>query len=207
MAERKRSADDVIDLVVRDGFTATCDNPSADLYQEQMRIFPDAKVVLTVRDSSAKWASSWKVLMSFIEVQERPFTLSYPSFLQFVPFMNAWKRMRGIIGATHLGLPQGALIRSWSNQADPDAWLAKQYEAHNAHVISHVPADRLLVFNVKEGWGPLCQFLGKEVPPDDEPFPFVNESAELALAEKVMKGITYMWIPAVASVVTLATSA
>ena len=37
-----------------------------------------------------------------------------------------------------------------------------------------VPADRLLVFSVKEGWEPVCKFLGKPIP--DEPFPFVNDS-------------------------------
>ena len=42
-------------------------------------------------------------------------------------------------------------------------------------VKSEVPSDRLLVFQVKEGWGPLCQFLGVSVP--EEPFPNVNDTA------------------------------
>ena len=102
---------------------------------------------------------------------------------------------------THLGLPQGALIRGWAQQPDPDAWLATQYEAHNAQVKAHVPADRLLVFNVKEGWAPLCAFLGKQVP--NEPFPFVNESADLEMAAKVMRRLSYAWLPAVAVAVGL----
>ena len=39
-----------------------------------------------------------------------------------------------------------------------------------------VPKDRLLEFQLQQGWGPLCEFLGKEVP--DTPFPHINESAE-----------------------------
>ena len=42
-------------------------------------------------------------------------------------------------------------------------------------VKSEVPSDRLLVFQVKEGWGPLCQFLGVPVP--EEAFPNVNDTA------------------------------
>jgi len=193
-AEGKISCDAVLEMVARDGFTATCDNPPADVYAEQLKKYPNAKVVLTVRDSSAKWATSWRVLMHFIEVQERPFSLLYPTFIQWVPFMRAWKRMRGYIG-THLGLPPGMLIRGWSSQPDPDAFLMACYEKHNRQVVASVPADRLLVFNVKEGWAPLCAFLGKEVPP--EPFPFANETADLEFAKKVMVVLSYAWLPAV----------
>ncbi len=197
-AEGRASSDAVFDMVARDGFTATCDNPPADLYREQLRKYPNAKVVLTVRDSSAKWVASWKVLMAFVAVQERPFSLGYPTFIQWVPFMRAWKRMRGVIG-THLGLPSGELVRGWARKPDPDGWLAAQYEAHNAQVMASVPPAQLLTFNVKEGWAPLCEFLGKEVPA--EPFPFVNESAELEAATKAMVRVTYAWLPAAVALV------
>jgi hypothetical protein len=61
-----------------------------------------------------------------------------------------------------------------------------------------VPAARLLVFNVKEGWAPLCAFLEKEVP--DSPFPFVNEAGDIEFARKAMITLTYAWIPAAAAV-------
>lgn len=192
-AEGEASIDEVMDMVVRGGYTATCDDPPADLYAAQLRKYPDAKVVLTVRDTAAKWAASWRVLVDFIEVQERPFSLRYPTFIQWIPFMRAWKRMRNVIG-THLGLPPGQLIRGWSAQSDPDVWLAAQYEAHNEQVRANVPPGKLLVFNVKEGWGPLCAFLGKGVPA--EPFPFVNESADLERARRAMVVLSYAWLPA-----------
>ena len=65
-----------------------------------------------------------------------------------------------------------------------------------------MPPSNLLVFNVKQGWEPLCTFLGKEVPA--EPFPNVNESAELERASKVMVALSYAWIPAVAASLALA---
>ena len=45
----------------------------------------------------------------------------------------------------------------------------------NEQVKERVPAERLLVYDVKEGWGPLCDFLGVEAPVD-EPFPHLNDA-------------------------------
>ena len=58
--------------------------------------------------------------------------------------------------------------------------------AHNAEVQERVPPDRLLVFRVQDGWEPLCEFLGHDVP--DEPFPKTNEGVETiqAWAHKVL---------------------
>lgn len=50
------------------------------------------------------------------------------------------------------------------------------YHRHNQWVRDNVAADRLLEFNVKQGWEPLCKFLDKPIP--SEPFPFVNEKEE-----------------------------
>jgi hypothetical protein len=51
------------------------------------------------------------------------------------------------------------------------------FNRHNEEVKRRVPKERLLVYEVKEGWGPLCEFLGVEEP--DKPFPHVNEAAEI----------------------------
>jgi Sulfotransferase domain len=45
----------------------------------------------------------------------------------------------------------------------------------NEDVTERVPAEKLLVYEVKEGWGPLCDFLGVEAPVD-EPFPHLNDA-------------------------------
>ncbi|MFO0946787.1 MAG: sulfotransferase [Planctomycetota bacterium] len=51
------------------------------------------------------------------------------------------------------------------------------FEKHNQEVRETVPADRLLVFRVQDGWAPLCDFLGCEVPAG-VPFPHLNEGRE-----------------------------
>lgn len=97
------------------------------------------------------------------------------------------------MGTTHLELPQCHLLKEWKDY--PDGWIEEQYERHNQHVIDHVPSDNLLVFNVKEGWKPLCEFLGKPV--HDKPFPHVkvNTSAGLLELKGTLEMVVYLWIP------------
>ena len=62
-----------------------------------------------------------------------------------------------------------------------------------AQVIRDVPADRLLVFEVKEGWAPLCKFLG--VPQPEGPFPNTNDTKEMQRKLGVLKKICFaIWI-------------
>jgi hypothetical protein len=54
--------------------------------------------------------------------------------------------------------------------------LISVYQAHNARVREVIPAQRLLVYEVSQGWGPLCEFLGVAVP--EGPMPKVNSTEE-----------------------------
>ena len=56
------------------------------------------------------------------------------------------------------------------------------YREHCDMVRGLVPKERLLEWSVQDGWEPLCQFLGKEVP--DEPFPHANTAAGFKAREK-----------------------
>lgn len=57
------------------------------------------------------------------------------------------------------------------------AWDAELYDKHNAHVQELIPKSQLLVFDVREGWEPLCRFL--QVPVPNEEFPRLNETAAM----------------------------
>ena len=52
-----------------------------------------------------------------------------------------------------------------------------EFEKWNKSVIDYVPNDRLLVYQVKEGWGPLCNFLNKPIP--NIPFPYKNKTKNM----------------------------
>ncbi|CAG5111057.1 Oidioi.mRNA.OKI2018_I69.chr2.g5393.t1.cds [Oikopleura dioica] len=55
--------------------------------------------------------------------------------------------------------------------------LENAYTEWNDHVIAKIPQDQLLVFNVKQGWEPLCRFLNKPIP--NEPFPNTNKKSDV----------------------------
>ena len=81
------------------------------------------------------------------------------------PHVRDWLDMAiGIIGKT--GFPLGLDV----------AGLAKAFDAHTEAVKAEIPAERLLVYEVKQGWEPLCKFLGVPVPPDA--FPRTNDRAD-----------------------------
>jgi hypothetical protein len=63
--------------------------------------------------------------------------------------------------------------RIFAGRIDDRAHVIRVFERHIAEVKEAISADRLLVFDVREGWAPLCAFLGRSVP--DEPFPQVND--------------------------------
>ena len=66
------------------------------------------------------------------------------------------------------------------------------FKSHRAEVCSHVPASQLLVFDVQEGWEPLCKF--QEVPIPDGPFSNINNSNEVRLVFNTIKTVAWLAI-------------
>ena len=65
-----------------------------------------------------------------------------------------------------------------------DSWVT--------HVKNTVPSDRLLVFEAKQGWNPLCEFLDLPIPID--PYPHVNDAASMLTLFKILRLISYTTI-------------
>lgn len=188
------SVQNIMERIVEDGYNVVVENPSSDVYEEILCLYPEAKVILTIRDDPSKFEKSWKTLMDTMVVTEQPFSFRFPSFFGWVPLFRRLREIRYFMGTTHLGLPAGMLTHGWRKQ--PEGWLGAQYDRHNKHVQETLSSDQLLVFNVKEGWAPLCQFLGCPVP-QDEPFPHsrVNDTSSLMKLKQAFTVITYAWIP------------
>lgn len=148
-------------------FQATVDFPACIYYRELLQAFPDAKVVLTVRDPE-RWFDS------FLTLQQ---TTDRFRVFRFIP------RARRFLAFVDVLLPM-----VFTDPRDRARCL-EVFERHNREVQEHVPKDRLLVFRVQEGWQPLCDFLGHE-PPAGIPFPHLNEGKETleALARERLFG-------------------
>ncbi len=139
-----------------DGYRSTCDWPACTFWRELRAANPDAKIVLTRRDPDAWYASFSKTILE---------SLQRPIEDEDDPVMAAHSRMtRALIFERTLG---GDLSREHTL-----AMLA----AHEQDVIDSVPTDALLVYDVADGWEPLCAFLDVSVP--DEPFPNTNTTSD-----------------------------
>jgi hypothetical protein len=137
---------------VFEGFSATVDWPSATFYRQLADHYPQAKVILTERDADA-WFDSTQATIFANDFDKVP----DPTF-------------RGMITRVVGDLFDGRIH-------DRDHAISV-YRRHNEEVRRVIPADRLLVYEVSQGWGPLCDFLGYPVP--DTPLPKVNSREEFA---------------------------
>jgi Sulfotransferase domain len=143
------------DLLFRD-FTATVDWPAARWWREIAAHYPDAKVLLSVREEEG-WYKS------MIDTIYQPMKWPVPDGVpEIVRLQNEMAR-RAILGDT------------FDNRFEDKAHAIEVFRRHNQEVRDTIDPGRLLVFDVREGWAPLCRFL--EVPIPDEPFPRLNDTA------------------------------
>lgn len=135
-----------------EGFRSTSDYPSATYWRQIADHYPDAKVVLTTRD-----ADRW-----FESVTETVFS----RWMQDAHF-----------GTRAHDLMQATIFDPIGGDVSDRAFLTRWYEDRNAAVLDGVAAERLLHFDVRDGWPPLCTFLEVAVP--ELPFPRVNGREQL----------------------------
>ena len=134
-------------------YVATVDWPASMFWRELSRAYPEALVLLSVRDSAETWYQS--LSETILPVARKALAPD-------------WKEGRGLL----------YLFERFTgtNDWDDPATLITAYKRHNDDVKKAVPEDRLLVWNAAEGWQPICQALRLPVP--DEPFPWVNRRSE-----------------------------
>ncbi|HEX4281960.1 MAG TPA: sulfotransferase [Solirubrobacteraceae bacterium] len=143
---------------------STVDWPGAFFYRELADTYPDAKVVLSVRDPEA-WERSmldtiWDVLyghsvMAHISMAREAIDPDWQAYMDLMRRMWAAQ-----------GIFSGAELRPGQ--------LAEAIARYQEQVQRNVPEDRLLVWSVQDGWEPLCRFLEVDVP--EAQFPRLNDS-------------------------------
>lgn len=151
------------------GFQATVDWPGSFFYKELTEAYPDAKVLLSVRDADA-WERSMRdtiwgifygdVLIRDLSVARGRVDPKWKGYLELMEEM--WRR--------------SGLIDDAANTTSES--MKSAMERFNEEVSQTVPSERLLVWSVSDAWEPLCEFL--EVPVPETPFPHLNDSKEFA---------------------------
>lgn len=134
-----------------DPYAAQVDWPGASFWPELAEAYPDALVLLSVRDPEDWYRSATNTIFVGLERGDG----------EVEPWMAS---MRHLLG------------ERFCNRFDDPAAMIAAYEAHNAAVRAAVPPARLVEWRPGDGWEPLCEALGRPVP--DEPFPVTNTTGE-----------------------------
>ena len=134
------------------GFHSAVDWPTAAFCRELAAAHPDAKFILTLRDPEKWYASFSQTILPLIQPTEK----TPPELLPFL------KMVMAVVQKTGFRIP--------STKEE----ILTAFHRHIETVKQTIPADRLLVFDVGQGWEPLCRFLGVPVPPKD--FPRTNNT-------------------------------
>jgi hypothetical protein len=146
---------------------ATVDWPGSYFYRELIDVYPDAKVLLSVRDGDS-WSCSMRdtiwglfygdILIRDLSNARAKIDPKWAAYIEMV--MDMWERS---------GLMPGGI------ETTPEA-MAEAMERFHEEVKHTVPQERLLVWSVADGWEPLCEFL--DVPVPAMPFPHLNDTRE-----------------------------
>jgi hypothetical protein len=140
-----------------DGYQASVDFPGYPYYKLLMKQYPEAKVILTLRDFESWYVSN------------------YTTIWQVEPANDCLEFMRNTY-----------LIKQFNNNFASKEFAEKVFHAHNNEVIEFIPKEQLLVYEVKDGWEPLCNFLNRPIP--KETFPHLNKKEDFSAMVRKMLG-------------------
>jgi len=137
------------------GFSSTVDWPTCTWWRELADKYPDAKVVLSTRDPESWFASVNQTILS--------------------P-----ENVAGFAAGPMAEFMHGAIHGAFGDRVADREFMVDWYKRREAEVIASLPPERLLVHRSRDGWEPLCKFLGVPVPA--EPYPQVNSKEDMQTA-------------------------
>ncbi len=145
-----------------DGYAATVDWPACAFWREIAHTSEDAFILLSTRDSSARWWDS--VAATILPTVSQPLPADDPSTAERRTMIRAMMAARFTPG--------------WRDRDEAVA----AYERHNEDVRKTVPRERLIDWRPGDGWEPICSALGVAVP--EVPFPHVNSTDEFRAGQR-----------------------
>jgi hypothetical protein len=156
------------------GYAAVCDMPAVFFLADLMDMYPEARVILTTRPSAETWAESCRESLGFF-------------------FSGSFGVLGFLWGTERLWFRLNMRILEWAREkvGEGDIFSARFYERYNELVrgVARERGREVLEFKAEDGWGPLCAFLGRDVPVGD--FPRVNERKTFVFIKRVLvvKGV------------------
>ncbi len=138
------------------GYKAQVDWPGARYWRELADHFPDAKILLSVRDPESWYRSVQDTIIPGLSARGTRVS-EVRNRIGFMAYELVW-------------------AQTFDGRLDDHDHAIQVFNDHIAEVQATIPPDRLLTFDVREGWEPLCTFLNVPIP--GTPFPRSNSTAE-----------------------------
>ena len=159
-----------------EGYQASVDFPGYPYYKILMKKYPEAKVILTKRDFEAWYLSTHKTIY---QVKPRTVVNKIGRMLNYCVDRKFRNKIRCInfVQQRYIG-------KQFDGKFTSKAEAEKVFFQHLKEVESFVPKEKLLVFDVREGWEPLCRFL--DVPIPAEAFPHLNKKEQFPTMLNIM---------------------
>lgn len=155
-------------------YHSVTDFPGCLYYRELLQYYPNARVILTEREANSWYDSARNTIFK-----------SYPSFAQALYILSNYlfsKRVRQLMQVGWL-IQKTIFYQTFGMRQFNKRHAMEVFQKHSARVKAYVPKNRLLVYNVQEGWEPLCSFLNVPVP--EVPFPKTNRGDHFHKMKKV----------------------
>ncbi|KAJ9148973.1 hypothetical protein NKR23_g4719 [Pleurostoma richardsiae] len=166
------------------------DIPACLFVPELLKVYPEAKVICTVRDPEDWVRSIGNVADNSLQWILKILLLPLPTMRMFPAYLHALENGRYNELLKCPGGQMRPVRESWDNHQE---WLRK-----------NVPKEKLVFFDVRDGWGPLCEALDCKVP-EGIPFPKINESANIdEFAKKTIQNALLSWAVIIGTVVVTA---
>ncbi|GAA1004800.1 sulfotransferase family protein [Acrocarpospora pleiomorpha] len=144
------------------GYRSAVDWPVCSFWRDLADTYSDAKVVLTVRDPESWYASARETIYRYMAKQ--------PGIEGVI--MRLEERLYPSLRRRRALCERLIWKDTFESRFDEPEFAMEIFQRHNKAVQRAIAPDRLLVFDVRQGWQPLCDFLDVEIP--DEPFPHLN---------------------------------
>lgn len=127
---------------------AVCDQPACYFWEEIHQAFPNAKIILMTRDEDEWYKSMYNQIRNYDSD-------NMSTFLLFSPTYNRMNRVFDASMRVIFGIPQRTVLKP--RLVLNEMIMKLKYRGHVVNVLSNAPRDKLLVFDVNEGWAPLCK--------------------------------------------------